>query len=121
MHASDQGHGPGLAAPDAASSGSAAGAASMVADAVAPAGLTVQKASTPAALAAQSQEQNEPRKSATGTGADKAFLTLQAVLALRGHVLSRTHGDNGPVRCFVSHWGMVRELLDLAAMERLLD
>ena len=116
MRAHNIGHGPGLAAPEAASSGGAAGAASVVADAVAPAGLTGQKETAPATQAAQSREQNEPCNSATGAGADKAFLTLRALLALKGHVLSRTHGDDGPVSFYVTRWGLVRELQDIAAV-----
>ena len=88
----------------------------MVADAVAPAGLNAQKETAPAAQAAQSREQNELQKSATGDGADKAFLTLRALLALKGHVLSRTQGDDGPVRFYVTRWGLVRELRDVAAV-----
>ena len=116
MRAPHVGHGPGLAAPEAASSGGAAGAASVGADAVAPAGLNAQKESAPAAQAAQSREQNESRNSATGAGADKAFLTLRALLALKGHVLRRTHGDDGPIRFYVTRWGLVRELPDIAAV-----
>ena len=116
MRAHNHGYGPGLAAPDAASSSRAADAASVVADAVAPAGLNAQKESAAATQAAQSREQNEPRNSATGAGADKTFLTLRALLALKGHVLSRTHGDDGPVRLYVTRWGLVRELPDIAAV-----
>ena len=116
MRADYFGHGPGLAAPEAASSGGTTGATSVVADPVAPAGLNAQKESAPAAQAAQSREQNEPRNFATDTGADKAFLTLRALLALKGHVLSRTHGDDGPVRFYVTRWGLVRELRDIAAV-----
>lgn len=110
------GHGPGIAAPEAAASVRAAGAASVVADTVAPAGLNAQKVSTLAAQATQSREQNEHRNSATGAGADKEFLALRALLALKGHSLSRTHGDDGPVRFYVTRWGLVRELRDLAAV-----
>lgn len=116
MRAHYIGHGPGPAAPEAASSGGTADAASVVADAVAPAGLNAQKESAPAAQAAQSREQNERRNSATGASADKAFLTLRVLLALKGHVLSRTHGDDGPVRFYVTRWGLVRELADIAAV-----
>lgn len=116
MRAHYIGHGPGLAAPEAASSGGTAGAASVVADAVAPAGLNAQKETAPAAQAAQSREENEPGNSAIGDGADKAFLTLRALLAMKGHVLSRTHGDDGPVRFYVTRWGLVRELRDIAAV-----
>lgn len=116
MQAHYIGHGPGAAAPEAASSGGTADAASVVADAVAAAGLNAQKESAPAAQAAQSREQNEPRNSATGAGADKAFLTLRALLALKGHVLSRAHGEDGPIRFYVTRWGLVRELPDIAAV-----
>lgn len=104
------------AAPDAAVSLCAAGVASVAADAVAPAGLNAQKESAPATQAAQSREQNEDGSSATDAGADKAFLTLRALLALKGHSLSRTHADDGPVCFHVNRWGMVRELRDIAAV-----
>lgn len=116
MRAHHFGPGPGMAAPEAAASLCAAGAALVAADAVAPAGLNAQKESAPAAQAAQSREQNEQRNSATGAGADKAFLTLRALLALKGYSLSRTHGDDGPVCFHVNRWGMVRELRDIAAV-----
>jgi len=116
MRAHYIGHGPGLAAPEAASSGGTAGAASVVADAVAPAGLNAQRDTAPAAQAAQSREESEPGNSAIGNGADKAFLTMRALLALNGHILSRTHGDDGPVRFYVTRWGLVRELRDIAAV-----
>jgi len=116
MHAHYIGHGPGRAAPDAASSVRAAGAASVVADAVAPAGLTPQKESALVEQATQSREQNEHTNSASGAGADKAFLTLRALLALKGHVLHRTDGKDGPVRFYVTRLGLVRELPDIAAV-----
>ena len=68
------------------------------------------------AQATQSRQQNEHRSSATDAGADKAFLTLRALLALKGYSLSRTHGDDGPVCFHVNRWGMVRELRDIAAV-----
>ena len=115
------GHGPGLAALEAAAGIHAAGAASAVADAALPADLTAQKESAPAAQAAQSREQIEPRNSATSPGEDKPFLTLRARLALKGHALHRTHGDDGPVRFYVTRWGMARELRDLAAVATFAD
>ena len=121
MRAHNHGHGPGLAAPEAAASFCAAGAASVASDAVAPAGLNTQKESAQATQAAQSREQNEHRNSATGAGADQAFLPLRALLALKGYSLSRTHSDDGPVCFYVNRWGMVRELRDLAAVARFLD
>ena len=116
MHAHQYGRGPGIAASEAAASLRLAGTASVVADAVAPAGLNPQKESVPAAQATQSREQTEPSNFATGAGADKAFHTLRAELALRGYSLSRTHGDDGPVCFHVNRWGMVRELRDIAAV-----
>ena len=115
MRAHNHGHAPRMAAPEVAASLCAPGAASVVADVVAPAGLTAQKESAPAAKAAQRREQSEPRNSAADAGADKAFHTLRAVLA-QGHVLSRTHGEDGPVRFYVTRWGLVRELPDIAAV-----
>ena len=121
MRAPYIGHGPGMAAPEAASSSGTAGAASVVTAAVAPAGLNAQKESAPAAQAAQGREQNEPRNSATGDGADKAFLTLRALLALKGHVLSRTNGNDGPLRFYFTRWELVRELPDIAAVRAFAD
>lgn len=116
MRAPHFGHGPAMAAPEAAASLRAAGAALVVADAVAPAGLNAQKESAPSAQSAQSRDQTEPGNSAAGAAADKRFLTLRALLALKGHALSRTHGDDGPVRFYVTRWGLVRELPDIAAV-----
>lgn len=42
-----------------------------------------------------------------------AFLTL---LALKGQVLRRTRGDDGPARFYVTRWGLGRELRDIAAV-----
>ena len=105
-----------MAAPEAAASVRAAGAASVVADAVAPTELNAKKESALAAQAAQSREQIEHGNSATDAGADKAFLTLRALLAMQGYSLSRTHGDDGPVCFYVARWGQVRELRDVAAV-----
>ena len=90
----------------------------MVADAVAPAGLNPQKESAPATQAAQSRQQNESPNSATGAGADKAFLTLRAVLAMAGHALSRSDASDGERTYFVARWGMVRELRTLDDVQR---
>lgn len=121
MRACYIGHRPGLAAPEAASSGGAAGAASVVADAVAPAGLNAQKESALEAQAAQSREQNKPSNSATGASADKAFLTLRALLALKGYRLHRTTAGDGTVCFYVTRWGMARELRDMPAVARFLN
>lgn len=108
------GHAPGMAAPEAAACLTAGGAASLVApDAARPTGLN---AITESAQAAQSRAHDAARKATTGTGTDKAFLTLRALLALKAHISSRTHGADGPVRFYVTHWGSVRELPDIAAV-----
>ena len=46
----------------------------------------------------------------------KRFATMRALLALKGYSLSRTHGDDGPVCFYVTRWGLVRELRDIAAV-----
>jgi hypothetical protein len=51
----------------------------------------------------------------------KRFATLRAHLALKGYSLSRTAVGDGPVRFYVTRWGMARELRDLAAVARFLD
>ena len=51
----------------------------------------------------------------------KRFATLQALLALKGYSLSRTAASDGPVCFYVTRWGMVRELHNLAAVARFLD
>ena len=51
----------------------------------------------------------------------KRFATMRALLALKGYSLSRTHGDDGPARFFVTRWNLARELRDLAAVARFLD
>lgn len=50
------------------------------------------------------------------TGGGKRFATLRAQLALKGFGLSRTHVADGPVRFYVTRWGLVRELRDFAAV-----
>ena len=107
---------PGLAAPMPAENTCLTDAAPLAADAVAPAELNAQKESASVAQATQSREQNEHGNSATGAGADKAFLTLRALLALKGYSLSRTDGQDGPVCFHVNRWGMVRELREFAAV-----
>jgi len=117
MHDTRQtGHGPCLAAPQVASSGCDARAASVVAAAASVARLTAQKESAPVARATQSREQIEHKNSATDAGADKAFLTLRAMLALKGHALSRTHAEDRAVRFSVTRWGLVREFPDLPSV-----
>ncbi|MDO9092702.1 MAG: hypothetical protein Q7U99_08730 [Rubrivivax sp.] len=49
--------------------------------------------------------------------ADKAFKTLQAVLALKGWTLHHLDAAHGCQRFLASRWGMTRELSDLAAVE----
>jgi len=117
MQVHNFGHGPGLAAPEAASSVRPAGAASVAAAAASLAGLNTQKESAPAAQATQSREQNVHMNSATCTAFARVFSTLCAELALRGYCVRRSHGDDGPTCYYVSRWGFVRELRDLTAVQ----
>jgi len=116
MDSYNHGREPGLAAPDALALFDLAGAASVVADAVAVTELTPEKKSALVAQATQSREQIEQMNSATGSGADKAFLTLRAMLALKGHALSRTLAEDRAVRFSVTRWGLVREFPDLPSV-----
>ena len=116
MYAHHVGRGPGLAAPEAASCECIAGAASVDADLVSPAGLNPQKNPALAAQATQSREQNEHMNFATCTTGGKVFLTLRAQLALQGYCLTRSDSDDGPALYYVSRWSLVRELRDLAAV-----
>ena len=114
------GNRPGLAAPELAHQ-PVVDLAPLGAVAASPAGLTIQKESAPVAQATQSREQNEHANFATDAVAEKAFLTLRALLALQGHVLSRTHGDDGPLRFYVTRWGLVREFPDFPSVHAFAD
>lgn len=50
----------------------------------------------------------------------KGFATLRALLALKGYSLHRTAVEDGPVyfyvTFYVTRWGLVRELRDIAAV-----
>jgi len=50
----------------------------------------------------------------------KRFATLRAQLALKGHVLNRTHRDDGPVVYWAERWGLVRNLPTIADVQRFL-
>lgn len=113
MRAPHFGHRPDLAAPEAASSGCTAGTASVVADAVAPPRLSAQKEVDPTAQAAPSREKYELGSSSGGDTTKKA---LRSLLALKGHFLSRTRRDDGPARFYITRWGPVRELTDIAVV-----
>lgn len=123
MRAHHFGHGPGLAAPEAAASLRAAGAASVVADAVAPAGLTRTSEKAPDAANVEGPVQTETQCLIFEQPGDdgKHFATLRALLALKGYSLHRTAADDVPVCFYVTRWGMARELHDLAAVARFLD
>ena len=116
MRAHHVGHGPGMAAPEAAASLRPAGAASAVADGVAPAELKPQKESAPVAQATQSREQNEHADCASDASAHKSFGTLRNEFALRGYVLDRT-GDGGYA---VSRWSLSRRHKDLDSVVQFL-
>lgn len=46
----------------------------------------------------------------TSARKDKAFSTLQAAYALRGHTLHRVDPADGPVTYWAERWGLVRYL-----------
>lgn len=48
--------------------------------------------------------------SLTESQTGKAFATLQAAFAMRGHTLHRTDPADGPVTYRVERWGLVRNL-----------
>jgi hypothetical protein len=50
------------------------------------------------------------------TNDGKRFATLRAHLALKGYSLHRTAAGDGPVCFYVTRWGLVRELRDIAAV-----
>ncbi|MGX5649593.1 hypothetical protein ACWKW4_04960 [Hydrogenophaga borbori] len=49
----------------------------------------------------------------TGERADKAFSTLRAAYALKGHALRRTESADGEVTYWAERWGLVRYLPNL--------
>lgn len=51
--------------------------------------------------------------SPTATAESKAFATLQARFALRGHALHRVASPNGPQAFWAERWGLVRYLPSL--------
>ena len=80
-------------------------------------GPTKDEDPTVAAAGLQGLAQALSLNSATSAAEDKAFFTFRALLACEGHSLSRTGANDGKCTYFVSRWGMVRELRDLAAIE----
>jgi hypothetical protein len=110
------GHRPGMVAPEAIASLRPVAVASVVPDGVAPAGLKPQGESARAVPPGSCRASDDRQGSVPRPDADKEFCTLRAVLALKGHCLSRTYAGDGPVLFYVTRWGMVRELLDLAAV-----
>ena len=73
---------------------------------------------TVAAAGLQEVAQSVSLNSATSIADDKAFQTLRARLALAGQTLSRSNGDDGPVRFYVTSWNLIRELRDLDEVRR---
>lgn len=53
-------------------------------------------------------------------GADKAFCNLRAMLALKGHSLTRTDRADGVVTYHASRWGLVRALGNLDEVQAFL-
>jgi hypothetical protein len=52
---------------------------------------------------------------------DKAFFTLRAAFALKGHTLHRTHLADGPVAYWAERWGLVRYLPTIDTARRFLE
>lgn len=105
-----------MVTPEAVASLRPAGVTSVVADGVAPARLNPQEESARAVRPRWCRAKSGRQSSAIKPDADKEFCTLRAVLALKGHCLSRTYAGDGPVQFYVTRWGMVRELRDIAAV-----
>lgn len=57
----------------------------------------------------------------TATRSNKAFLTLRASYAMKGHILNRTNPMDGPVSYYAERWGHVRRLPSLADVECFLN
>jgi hypothetical protein len=52
---------------------------------------------------------------------DKAFFTLRAAYAIKGHTLHRTDPADGPVSYWAERWGLVRHLPTIDAARRFLE
>lgn len=52
---------------------------------------------------------------------DKAFSTLRAAYAMKGHTLHRTDPADGPVTYRAERWGLVRHLPTIGAARRFLE
>jgi predicted nucleotidyltransferase len=57
----------------------------------------------------------------TTTCSDKAFSTLRAAFALRGHTLHRTDPADGPVTYWAERWGLVRYLPTIDTARQFLE
>jgi hypothetical protein len=57
----------------------------------------------------------------TGQRPDKAFETLRAAFALRGHTLHWTDPTDGPVTFWAERWGLVKHLPTIDAARRFLE
>lgn len=51
----------------------------------------------------------------------KAFSTLRAAFAMKGHTLHRTDPADGPVIYLAERWGLVRHLPTIDAMRQFLE
>ena len=52
---------------------------------------------------------------------DKAFSTLRAAFAFKGHALHRTDPVDGPVTYWAERWGLVRYLPSIDTARRFLE
>ncbi len=57
----------------------------------------------------------------TGEQIDKAYSTLRAAFALKGHALHRTNPADGPVTFWAERWGLVRYLPTIDTVRRFLE
>ncbi len=57
----------------------------------------------------------------TAESNDKAFSSLRAAFALKGHALHRTDPADGAVTYWAERWGLVRHLLTIDTARRFLE
>ena len=124
-HAHHHGTVPGLAAPERLQDHDHVDLAPLGAAAAPPAGLIQhQKDEThrlAGAVGFSGQGAADTRDCANTTAQRKHFATLAARLALAGWVLHRTAANDGPVRFYVTRWGMGRDLASLDAVAAFAD
>lgn len=116
MDAQDHGTVPGLAAPELAHHDHVDLAPLGTAAAHAVVTPTSEKAPDAANVGGPVQTKMQCLIFEQSTDDCKRFATLRAHLALKGYSLHRTAADDGPVCFYVTRWGLVRELPNIAAV-----